>query len=280
MKKGNRQNVSSETLNQRGVDLADRGWLDEALREFGMAIEADANSPFPRLNRASVLLEQERKVEALEDLLAAARLAPDEPATRYHLGVFLTRVGPELAIEQFSKALDQDPEHIDVLIQMGVARADRGELSEAEKYLRKAFEIDDSDPLVNRELGMLLMERGSVHEAIGHLKIAQSCFPDDPEYTIDLGMAYIQAGFYDQAERVMINVLQKDSSNFHAHYNLAAIYADWGKTDASYDHLSKAAEREPLRVGEWAGDDRMFDKIRADHRFRKLIEKTILPDVG
>jgi tetratricopeptide (TPR) repeat protein len=278
--KRNNQNASSETFNQRGIDLADRGWLDEALREFGMAIEADSSSPFPRLNRASVLLEQERNLEALEDLLAAIHLAPDEPATRYHLGVFLTRVGPELAMEQFSKALDQDPEHIDVLIQMGIAKADRGELGEAEKYLRRAFEIDDSDPLVNRELGMLLMERGSVHDAIGHLKVAQACIPDDPEYLIDLGMAYIQAGFYEQAERVMIDVIGKDSTNFHAHYNLAAIYADWGKTEASCEHLALAAQREPQRVGEWARDDRMFDKIRTDHRFRKLIETSKLPDVG
>ena len=78
----------SDACNQRGIELADKGWLEEAINEFDRAIQLDTGSYFARINRASVFLEQGRKLEALEDLLAAVRLAPDESSTHYHLGTF------------------------------------------------------------------------------------------------------------------------------------------------------------------------------------------------
>lgn len=36
--------TSSDEHNARGIELADRGWLDEAVKEFKKAIELDPNS--------------------------------------------------------------------------------------------------------------------------------------------------------------------------------------------------------------------------------------------
>ncbi len=280
MEKGSQNRFGADGFNQRGIELADRGWLEQAVLEFNRAIELDRLSPFPRINRASVFLEQGRLAEALNDLLEAVRLAPEEPATHYHLGVFLSRYGSNLAVSELHASLSLDPEQVDALLQLGTTYADRGESREAEESLRAALEVDRADPAVNRELGVLLMERGKIHDAIRHLRVACEEYPEDSEILVDLGMAYIQAGFYQEAEQTLIRVLSCDPQNLHANYNLAAIYTDWGKKDLALRHLNRACAVGPTRVRDWLSDDRMFDKIRTDRRFIELVEADQLTDGG
>lgn len=272
MEKGSQNRFGADGFNQRGIELADRGWLEEAVKEFNRAIELDHRSPFPRINRASVYLEQGRLEDALSDLLEAVRLAPDEPATHYHLGVFLSRYGSNLAVSELHASLSLDPEQVDALLQLGATYADRGESREAEESLQAALEVDRNDPVVNRELGVLLMERGKIHDAIRHLRAAYDQYPQDLEVLVDLGMAYIQAGFHEESVGILSKVLARDPENLHAHYNLAAIYTDRGKTDQALDHLRRARTIGPSRVRDWLSDDRMFDKLRSDPRFTELLQ--------
>jgi tetratricopeptide (TPR) repeat protein len=280
MEKGSQNRFGADGFNQRGIELADRGWLEEAVKEFNRAIELDHRSPFPRINRASVYLEQGRLLDALSDLIEAVRLAPDEPATHYHLGVFLSRYGSNLAVSELHASLNLDPEQVDALLQLGATYADRGEGGEAEESLRAALEVDGSDPAVNRELGVILMERGKIHDAIRHLRVACEEFPTDMEIQVDLGMAYIQAGFYEKAEATLNRVLSRDPENLHANYNLAAIYTEWAQTDQALSHLGRACAVGPARVRDWLSDDRMFDKLRADPRFAQLIQVGQPGDTG
>lgn len=280
MEKGSQNRFGADGFNQRGIELADRGWLEEAVKEFNRAIELDHHSPFPRINRASVYLEQGRLLDALSDLLEAVRLAPEEPATHYHLGVFLSRYGSNLAVSELHASLALDPEQVDALLQLGATYADRGESREAEESLRAALEVDQSDPAANRELGVLLMERGKIHDAIRHLRVACEQYPKDTEVQVDLGMAYIQAGFYEEAENTLTKVLSHDPENLHAHYNLAAIYTDRGKNDQAFSHLRRAYTVGPSRVHDWLSDDRMFDKLRSDPRFVELIRADCSGDSG
>jgi len=280
MEKGSQNRFGADGFNQRGIELADRGWLEEAVKEFNRAIELDHRSPFPRINRASVYLEQGRLLEALSDLLEAVRLAPDEAATRYHLGVFLSRYGSNLAVSELHASLNLDPEQVDALLQLGSTYADRGESREAEDSLRAALEVDSSDPAVNRELGVLLMERGNIHDAIRHLRVACEQYPQDLEIQIDMGMAYIQAGFYDESEDILTKVLSRDPENLHAHYNLAAICTDRGRSDQAFEHLHRAFIIGPSRVRDWLSDDRMFDKLRSDPRFAEIFQVDQPRDTG
>jgi len=271
-----KKDIASDRFNQRGIKLADKGWLGEAVREFNQAIDADRDSPFPLLNRASVYLEQDRHLEALEDLLAALKMAPEESATHYHLGVFFARYAPRLALTQLNQSLSLDPDHLDALLQLGVVQADRGEPRSAEASFRAALEVDPEDPLANREMGVLLMEQGKVHEAIDYLKLACDGLNNDFETMIDLGMAYIQAGFYERAEKVLTEVLNRDDGNLHAHYNLAAVFADWGKKDRALHHLNRAADAGQHQVREWVRDDKMFDRIRTDPQFESIMGEVTL----
>jgi len=80
----------SDEHNSRGIELADRGWLDEAVKEFQKAIELDPDSAHAHDNLATVYSEKKLYREALAEYLTAIRLEPESATAHYNLGVLLT----------------------------------------------------------------------------------------------------------------------------------------------------------------------------------------------
>jgi tetratricopeptide (TPR) repeat protein len=263
----------AEALNQRGIELADRGWLEEAIKEFSKAIECDVRTPYPLLNRASVYVEQGRALDALQDLLQALRLAPEDPATHYHLGIFLAQQGVEFGKSELHASLQMEPDQIDAWLQIGAIHAERGEWPEAEAAYQAALDIDPSDPWANRELGLLLLDRGEVHEAIQYLRFARQQLPEDEELEVDLSLAYMQAGFHSKAEKGLRAVIARSPGNLHAQYNLAALLAERGEADQALPLLEAATKLHAVRVKDWLRDDPYFDPIREHPGFQALTQQ-------
>jgi tetratricopeptide (TPR) repeat protein len=269
-----------EAINQRGIELADRGWLEEAIKEFTRAIELDGKTPYPLLNRASVLVEQGRVLDGLQDLLAALRLAPQDPATHYHLGIFLAQRGVELGKAELHASLQMEPDQIDAWLQIGAIHAERGEWPEAEAAYQAALDIDPSDPWANRELGLVLLDRGEVHEAIQYLRFARQQLPEDEELEVDLALAYMQAGFHSKAEKGLRTVAGRSPQNLHAQYNLAALLAERGDLDQAMPFLEAAARIHAVRVKDWLREDTFFDNVRESPRFQEFVKQSLPQDVG
>jgi len=77
--KGQDKIVRSDEHNSRGIELADRGWLDEAIKEFKKAIELDPMSAHAHDNLATVYSEKKLYAQAMEEYLTALKLEPDRP---------------------------------------------------------------------------------------------------------------------------------------------------------------------------------------------------------
>src|SRR5512141_3454578 len=100
----------SDSHNSRGIELADRGWLDEAIKEFRKAIELDPDSAHAHDNLATVYAEKKLFREALGEYLTAIRLEPDSATAHYNLACFLATHGPELATAEYRQSIELDPE--------------------------------------------------------------------------------------------------------------------------------------------------------------------------
>src|SRR3954467_10125188 len=109
--KGQDKIVRSDEHNSRGIELADRGWLDEAIREFRKAIELDPASAHAHDNLATVFAEKRQFRDALSEYLAAIKLEPESPTAHYNLACFLTTHGTEMAVDEFLESLELDPEY-------------------------------------------------------------------------------------------------------------------------------------------------------------------------
>ena len=66
----------SDEHNSRGIQLADRGWLDEAVKEFKKAIELDPSYRDAFANRAVLYDHKGEKERAIADYRAALSKNP------------------------------------------------------------------------------------------------------------------------------------------------------------------------------------------------------------
>ncbi len=80
-------------LTSRGLFLAERGLLEEAIVDFSGVIARDASQIPARLNRANAYAQLGRLEKALEDYAAAARLRPDNASVYRGRGWVYERQG-------------------------------------------------------------------------------------------------------------------------------------------------------------------------------------------
>src|ERR671929_2009447 len=137
--------VRSDEHNTRGIELADRGWLDEAIREFKKAIELDPESAHAHDNLATVYSEKKLYREALGEYLTALRLEPESATAHYNLACFLATHGQDMAVTEYRDAIQLDPEYPDAHLNLGLTYADQGRTEEALKELELAISLDPKD---------------------------------------------------------------------------------------------------------------------------------------
>lgn len=71
----------------------------------------------------------------------------------------------ELALQAYNRAAAQQGINVDTLSAIGSANLGLGRLGQAERWLRRAVEMDPTFPPAWNNLGVVLMERGKVAEA-------------------------------------------------------------------------------------------------------------------
>lgn len=260
----------SDQHNARGIELADRGWLDEAVKEFARAIELDPGSAHAHDNLATVYAEQKRYRDALAEHLQALRLEPESATVHYNLASFLAAHGAEMAVAEFREALALEPGYPDAQLNLGLTLADQGQVAEAREALAAAAAQDPEDALARHELAALLMDEGDHRGAIGLLKDVVRLEPANLEAHLDLGICFAQKGFYAEAERAYLRARELAPEDALVNYNLAALQALWGRTGEALEALRRALAVEPARVRGWLGTDPMFGSLRGNPEYEAL----------
>jgi tetratricopeptide (TPR) repeat protein len=262
----------SDEHNARGIELADHGMLDEAVKEFRKAIELDPESAHAHDNLATVLTEKKLFGEALEEYLTAIRLEPDAPTAHYNLACFLASHGAEMAIEQYKEAIDLDPEYPDAHLNLGLTYADQDRIEEALSAFHRAIELNPADAFARHELAAILMDEGDYRAAISQLKEVKRREPENVEAHIDRGICFAQKGFYAEAEKAYLRGRELAPADLLLQYNTAALYALWGRAEDSLQQLRAAIGQDPEKVRGWLAADPMFDSLKASPAYLELLQ--------
>jgi Flp pilus assembly protein TadD len=260
----------SDEHNSRGIELADRGWLDEAIKEFKKAIDLDPDSAHAHDNLATVYAEKKQYREALGEYLTALKLEPDSATAHYNLACFLAAHSLEFAVAEYRDAIELDPEYPDAHLNLGLTYADQGKIDEALKELQTAIDLDPADAFPRHELAALLMDDGDYRAAISQLKEVVRLEPSNFEAHLDLGICYAQKGFYAEAERAYTRAGELDGDHLLLDYNRAALFALWSRPVEAKSFLAKSVERDAAKVRLWLSTDPMFDSLKGDPEFEKL----------
>lgn len=262
--------ASSDEHNSRGIELADRGWLDEALKEFKKAIELDPNSSHAWDNLATVYAEKKQYRDALDAHMKSLQLDPENPTGHYNLASFLAAHGLDFAVAEFQHTIELEADYPDAHLNLGLAYADLGNMTDAVASLKTAVEQDPQDALPRHELASLQMEEGDYRQAIVQLKEVTRLEPANFEAWLDLGICYAQKGFYAEAEKAYETARELKGDDLLLLYNLAALYAQWARKAEAIDHLKTALGLDRTKVLGWLRADPMFETLAGDNDFEAL----------
>ncbi len=264
----------------KGYDALKQDMYEVAVNEFRAALELDPNLVLrARFPLAVALFELHKSDEARRELEAVRHEAGDHPNVLYYLGrLDLDDRSYESAIHNLKKAAVKPP-FPDTAYYLGFAYFKRGDLADAEKWLKEAARLNPRDARVLYQLGFVYRKQGREDEARKALAASEelrrrddsesvlknecakkldqgpreearsSCeqlyAPDDAEKLTALGTIYAQHGDQQAALKPFRRAAELAPQSPQMQYNLALAYFQLSQFEQARAPLAKALQRWP-----------------------------------
>lgn len=135
----------------------------------------------PRLNLATLYMQQKNYAEALKTLEEVTKLFPDD-AQGHYLSSFALEATQRLpeARQALETAVRLKPDYAEAHYALGLSYQREGKLAEAEAAYRAAVHSDVRMPQAHLALGVVLQKQSKWEEAIAEMNIAIRLAPGDP----------------------------------------------------------------------------------------------------
>jgi tetratricopeptide (TPR) repeat protein len=197
-----------ETLGEFASEGDDNPRIIEAmglatLRMPLLPIEAppDRREMILMAGRASYMMATRNTASADTAFQALVSRYPEKPNVHYSYAVFLLQEKPDLAIEEFKRELEIQPNHAWSLMQIAFEYLNRSDAANALGWAQKAVAAAPKAFSARKALGQALLETGDAHGAIAELKTGIQLAPDSPGLHFQLARAYQRAGQPEEAAR-------------------------------------------------------------------------------
>ena len=149
------------------------------------------------------------------------------------------------AAEHYKLFIDKGFIDSRVFLNYGIILKAFGNLKDAEKYTRRAINIQPNFAQAYDRLGIILKDLGDLEGAEIYLRKAIELQPDFADSYNNLGLVLKDSGNLEEAEKI-INKAIKLKPNFSiAYYNLANIQTDFSKLEQAEVSMRKAIEFNP-----------------------------------
>jgi tetratricopeptide (TPR) repeat protein len=150
----------------KGYDALKQEKYPDAETEFRAALAIDPTLTLrARFPLAVALFEQHKSAQSRREFEAVHRDAGDQPGVSYYLGrLDLDDRNYKGAIESLSKA-GEHPPFPDTAFYLGLAYMKQGSDEQAEKWLKKATEVNPDDSRAEYQLALLYRKEGRQDEA-------------------------------------------------------------------------------------------------------------------
>lgn len=141
-------------------------------------------------------------------------------------------------------AVEKDPRNPDATYFVGFVYAARGELADAERFLRKTLELDDTYTDARNTLGQVLNNQGRFDEAIPVLEEASRdvLYPLPHLVEANLGQAHMEAGNLDEAISWLLRAAREEPRFCVAFFRLGDAFQRKGDDTSAEDALRTAVE--------------------------------------
>jgi len=223
------------------------GDLDGAVGEYQKALEADPQSSLLHLNLASVFIQKNNPVLAIQELKQSISLAPEEVQPHALLAlVYAAQDKADLAAGEYTLALENatktEPENIDIYKSLGVIYLQQKKLKQAEGIFKLIVNMAPADALAHFYLSSIYYDLKDYSSVEKELKSAVKLKPDYHEALNFLGYFYLeQDKNIDPAGSLIRQALVFEPENGAYLDSLGWFYYKKGKFKEALSHLEKAA---------------------------------------
>lgn len=253
-----------------GIIYAQRGMVDDAVREFEQAIRLDPGYEKSYLNLGAVLSEAGHSDRAIEVFRRAIRLDPDYDLARINLAMALENQGNyDAALAQIDSVLSADPGNAMALKERGVILYRTGKPEQAAEWLRRAIENDrEGEQRAEAQFYLGLIEgpasrdipaaadeamaradtltvRGRITEAVEALEEAARLAPASGEPLRRLALIKREMGLLDEAIAAMREALRLEPALIGGHFTLGLLLNEAGRHDQAINEYEAAIRIDP-----------------------------------
>jgi tetratricopeptide (TPR) repeat protein len=216
-------------------------------------------NPAPNSLEGQSNLEETLSVLKHRELGLAQQLAqgfPEHEEPLVIMGNVLSRRGmTDQAIGFWDRALQKNPQRVDIYHKLAQLALEMDELERAISLWRKTTELNPEIRGAHVKMAEALMKLGKHKQAIVEIqKEIQLSGDTSVECSFLLGQAYWHLRAYDKAQESLRQTLALQPDHMDAHYNLSRVYAGLKRLPEAKQHLAefKRLKQEQLEAGQRA----------------------------
>jgi tetratricopeptide (TPR) repeat protein len=229
-----------------GYEALKQEQYDAAEREFRAALAIDPSLVMrARFPLGVALFEQHKYPESRDEFETVRKATGDQSGIAYYLGrIDLDEHNYPGAIENLTGA-SAHPPFPDTAFYLGLAYLKQGSDSDAETWLKKAFEVNPDDSRAEYELAILYRRQGrqeEANQAFQHAKETKARSDKQSQLRFECGQA-LDRGPIETAAAVCDQLYDPNDAEKLA--SLGVLYGQHGQLDRALKPLQRAAELAP-----------------------------------
>lgn len=240
--------VEEGQLAHYGLGLAFRhkGYLDEALREYGVALERGEDRQLVEQAMAEVhlLRRDAQSAVAMYDQLLEAQ--PESPKLWNERGVALHQTGrTREALEAYQRAVAADGEYVLALNNLGVASYHEGNLEAAFDAFRRALSIQPEFIKARLNLALLLVRQSEHSHALDAYRQVLRLAPEHPVAWNGIGLVLSNLRRFEDARNAFSRAIESRPQYAEARYNLSFALSNIGDFEGALRETKMALTLDP-----------------------------------
>ncbi len=218
--------------------------------------------------RAVILVQEGRVSEAIKLLEPLART---DGRARFTLArAYRQQNSFDKARELIASLIEQDPQNVLLVLELGDIYLEERSLEEAEKVYQIALRMEPYNPAVFFSLGNLYSETRRFELAIDAFERGILLAPADLDLRNNLGNVFLRQKLFADAEQQFQAIVARRPDYAAAYYNLACVYALNQQADMALRYLRRAIELDGA-LKQSARKDEDLAHLQNDPRFQELV---------